>query len=92
MNLKHKDGLKVVQDLIEKADILVENYVPGKLNELGLGYEECKKLNPRLIYASITGAVDFPRPFEPSFTNARSRVRSNWTIFEKSRVRYRHPI
>jgi succinate--hydroxymethylglutarate CoA-transferase len=33
----------------------IENYVPGKLNEMRLGYEDCKKLNPRLVYASITG-------------------------------------
>ena len=33
----------------------VENYVPGKLAEMGFGYEDCKKLNPRLIYASVSG-------------------------------------
>lgn len=33
----------------------MRSYVPGKLAEMGLGYEDCKRLNPRLIYASITG-------------------------------------
>jgi hypothetical protein len=33
----------------------VENYVPGKLAEMGLGYEQLKEINPKLIYASITG-------------------------------------
>ncbi|KAK4706141.1 succinate---hydroxymethylglutarate CoA-transferase, partial [Phenoliferia sp. Uapishka_3] len=55
VNLKAAGGLKVVQDLIRKADVLIENYVPGKLNELGLSYEACKAINPKLIYASITG-------------------------------------
>ena len=55
LNLKSTQGLDVVERLIKKCDVLVENYVPGKLEELGLGYERVKKLNPRLIYASISG-------------------------------------
>ncbi len=41
--------------LARSSDILVENYVPGKLAKLGLGYTQLKTENPRLIYASITG-------------------------------------
>lgn len=37
------------------SDVLVENYIPGKLEEMGLGYETLKELNPKLVYASITG-------------------------------------
>ncbi|KAM0755366.1 CAIB/BAIF family enzyme [Meredithblackwellia eburnea MCA 4105] len=55
VNLKNPNGLKIVHELIKKADVLLENYVPGKLEELGLSYEACKAINPRLIYASITG-------------------------------------
>lgn len=44
-----------MKELIAKADILLENYVPGKLAEMGLGYEDCKEINPKLIYASISG-------------------------------------
>jgi succinate--hydroxymethylglutarate CoA-transferase len=44
-----------VRQLVEQADVLVENYVPGKLAEMGLGYEQLKEINPKLIYASITG-------------------------------------
>ncbi|KDE06820.1 hypothetical protein MVLG_02856 [Microbotryum lychnidis-dioicae p1A1 Lamole] len=55
INLKHPEGLKLVLELVKKADVLVENYVPGKLAELGLSYETCKRLNPKLIYASISG-------------------------------------
>lgn len=44
-----------VFQLAASSDVLVENYLPGKLDELGLGYEELRKLNPRLIYVTITG-------------------------------------
>ncbi|KAJ3830634.1 CoA-transferase family III domain-containing protein [Lentinula raphanica] len=55
VNFKDPAGLEIVHKLIEQADVLVENYIPGKLAKLGLGWEQCHKLNPRLIYASITG-------------------------------------
>lgn len=50
-----KRGTNIIYDLAEKCDILVENYVPGKLSEYNLGYEDIKKINPSLIYCSITG-------------------------------------
>ncbi|CAL1713047.1 unnamed protein product [Somion occarium] len=55
VNLKRPEGLEIVYKLIKEADVLVENYIPGKLASMGLGWEDCKKINPRLIYASITG-------------------------------------
>ncbi|CAJ0637473.1 14252_t:CDS:10 [Entrophospora sp. SA101] len=55
INLKSVEGVKVVKDLVEKSDIFVENYIPGKLDKLGIGYEQLNKINPRLIYTSITG-------------------------------------
>ena len=55
MNFKHPDGLAIVQKLVAQSDVLVENFISGKLAEMGLGWEECRKINPRLIYASITG-------------------------------------
>jgi len=55
VNIRSEEGRKLVQDLATKVDVLVENYVPGKLDEMGLGYETLKALNPRLIYTSITG-------------------------------------
>lgn len=50
-----KRGTKIIYDLAEKCDILVENYVPGKLSEYSLGYEHVQKINPAIIYCSITG-------------------------------------
>ncbi|KAF9114758.1 hypothetical protein BGW39_003261, partial [Mortierella sp. 14UC] len=55
VNFRTKEGQEIIHDLVKKSDILVENYVPGKLEKYGLGYEQVKKLNPKLIYASITG-------------------------------------
>ncbi|KXN88152.1 Succinate--hydroxymethylglutarate CoA-transferase [Leucoagaricus sp. SymC.cos] len=55
VNFKTSEGLKIIRQLIERSDVLVENFVSGKLASLGLGWEDCKKINERLIYASITG-------------------------------------
>ncbi|KAA1469966.1 CoA-transferase family III [Dentipellis sp. KUC8613] len=55
VNFKDPAGLDILRKLVEKSDVLVENYIPGKLASMGLGWEDCKKWNPRLIYASITG-------------------------------------
>jgi CoA:oxalate CoA-transferase len=55
LNLKHPKGLEIAKKLAAKADILLENFAPGGMEKLGLGYEELGKLNRRLIYASISG-------------------------------------
>lgn len=55
VNFKHPDGLQILHKLIKDADILVENFVPGKLDTMGLGWETCRGINPKLIYASISG-------------------------------------
>ncbi|XP_023012350.2 succinyl-CoA:glutarate CoA-transferase [Leptinotarsa decemlineata] len=55
VDLKSPKGKDIIYKLAEKSDVFVENYVPGKLDELGLGYEELKKIAPSLIYCSITG-------------------------------------
>jgi len=50
-----KKGKDIVYELAQTCDVLVENYVPGKLNSIGLGYENMAKIAPRLIYCSLTG-------------------------------------
>ena len=55
VNFKTPEGLAIVRKLVERADVLVENFVSGKLASMGLGWEDCKRINERLIYASITG-------------------------------------
>lgn len=55
LDLKHPDGAAVLRRLIPTADALVSNIRPAGLARLGFGYEACRELNPRLIYASATG-------------------------------------
>ncbi|RWS27401.1 hypothetical protein B4U80_11578, partial [Leptotrombidium deliense] len=55
VDLKRREGMQIVKELAIKSDVFVENYLPGKMDELGLGYKELKNLNPRLIYCSISG-------------------------------------
>jgi crotonobetainyl-CoA:carnitine CoA-transferase CaiB-like acyl-CoA transferase len=62
LDLKRAAGLGVAMDLVGRADVLVENFRPGALERLGLGYEACAALNPRLIYCSEKGFL--PGPYE----------------------------
>ena len=55
VNMKSPDGIALIRDLAKRADILVENFRPGVMERLGLGYEALQAANPRLIYASISG-------------------------------------
>jgi CoA:oxalate CoA-transferase len=55
LNLKHQSGVKVFKDLVRISDVLVQSYSPGAMDRLGLGYEELRKINPKLIYASLSG-------------------------------------
>jgi len=55
LNLKSNEGKAIAIKLLENADVAVENFVPGVMDKLGLGYEAVSKLNPRVIYCSISG-------------------------------------
>lgn len=55
LNLKDPEGIKIARKIIAKADILVENFRPGVMERLGLGYEDMKKANPGLVYCSSSG-------------------------------------
>lgn len=55
LNLKHPDGVAIFKDMLPQADVMVENFGPGTIENLGLGYDVVKAINPRLIYASIKG-------------------------------------
>ncbi|AUX69102.1 formyl-CoA transferase [Porphyrobacter sp. HT-58-2] len=62
LDLKSPEGIAVAQDLIARADVLVENFRPGALDRLGLDYDTCAAANPRLIYCSEKGFL--PGPYE----------------------------
>jgi formyl-CoA transferase/CoA:oxalate CoA-transferase len=55
IDLKHPEGLDLCLRLVDKMDVLVENFRPGSMDRLGLGYEAVRQRNPRLIYCSISG-------------------------------------
>jgi succinate--hydroxymethylglutarate CoA-transferase len=55
LSFKEKAGVDIITKLAKNTDIVVENYLPGSLKKYGLDYESLAKINPRLIYASVTG-------------------------------------
>jgi crotonobetainyl-CoA:carnitine CoA-transferase CaiB-like acyl-CoA transferase len=54
VDLKDPRGLELMHKLVKSADVFVENYRPGALDRLGLGYDELARLNPRLVYCSVS--------------------------------------
>ncbi|MFP5307072.1 MAG: CaiB/BaiF CoA transferase family protein [Gammaproteobacteria bacterium] len=68
VDLKTEAGVQLARDLAAKSDILIENYRPGVMDRLGLGYDSLSKLNPRLIYCAISGfGMTGPLRDRPSF-------------------------
>ena len=68
LNLKHPDGRRVLDALLERADVLVENFRPGTLERMGLGYAEVARRRPGLVYCSISGfGQTGPRRREPGY-------------------------
>lgn len=55
IDLKHPDGVAVFKDLVCSADALVQNFRAGVTGRLGIGYEDLRQVNPRLVYCSISG-------------------------------------
>ncbi len=55
LNLKHPDGLNVLKELLADADILIENFRPGVLEKLGLGWDVLHALNPKLVMVRLSG-------------------------------------
>jgi formyl-CoA transferase len=68
LNLKTPEGIAILKKLVEKADVLVENFRPDVKSRLGIDYESLKAINPRLVYASISGfGQDGPLRDRPGF-------------------------
>lgn len=55
LNLKTEEGRTVLEDLVAEADVLLENYSPGTMEKLGVGYDTLSEINPQLIYAQGSG-------------------------------------
>jgi len=67
IDLKAKEGAELFRELVKGADVVIDNYRVGALDGLGLGYDELSKINPRLIYCSISG-------FGPNGPKAQERA------------------
>ena len=68
LNLKQPEGIAILHRLVERADVLVENFRPDVKDRLGIGYEALSAINPRLVYASISGfGQDGPYAGRPGF-------------------------
>lgn len=55
VDLQHPEGARVAFELARRADVIIENFLPGVADRLGLGYETVRAVNPAVIYASVTG-------------------------------------
>jgi len=68
LDLKQSEGVALARELAAQCDIVIENYRPGVMDRLGLGYEALSSINPRLIYCAISGfGLDGPLRDRPSF-------------------------
>jgi CoA:oxalate CoA-transferase len=68
LNIASEKGRDIVKKLVAQVDVVIENFSPGTMDKLGLGYKELCKINPKLIYASISGyGHTGPRKDEVSF-------------------------
>lgn len=55
LNLKAPEGKEIFKEMVKKADIVIENYRPGTMEKLGLGYDVLKEINPGIIYGAVSG-------------------------------------
>lgn len=55
LNLKSDEGKDIFKKLVAQSDIVLENYRPGVMERLGLGYEDLKKINPAIVYGCVSG-------------------------------------
>jgi CoA:oxalate CoA-transferase len=78
VDLKNESGLATLRALLAKADVLIQNFRPGVIERLGLDYDHVRQINPRLVYASISGYGEegpwVRRPGQDLLAQARSGV------------------
>ncbi len=55
INLKEKDGINIFKSMVKKSDVVIENYRKGTMEKLGIGYNELKRINPKIILCEISG-------------------------------------
>ena len=96
INIKDPRGLKLMHELTDSADVFVENYRPGALNKLGLGFDELSGRNPKLVYCSVSAfghtGPDSQRPGFGLIAEARSGAQSLLGMPGEAPTLFRMPI
>lgn len=81
IDLATPEGPQVLKDLVASADILIENFRPGTMDKLGVGWEVLREINPRLVYAAISGyGQTGSRSRRPAFDNTAQAAGGLWSM------------
>ncbi|MCP9955606.1 CaiB/BaiF CoA transferase family protein [Actinomadura madurae] len=81
LDLSQPDGKELLKKLVRRADVLVENFRPGTMDKLGVGYETLREQNPRLVYTAISGyGQSGPYRRRPAYDNSAQAAGGLWSI------------
>ena len=81
LQLRSQEGMEMLKKLIAKSDVMIENYRPGTISKMGLGYEQVRVINPRLILASISGfGQTGPDALKPAFDPVAQAVGGLYSV------------
>jgi CoA:oxalate CoA-transferase len=81
LNLKTERGKKLFQEMVVKADVVIENFRPGTMEKLGLGYSALKSINPRIVYTAISGfGQSGPNTLRPAYDNSAQASGGLWSM------------
>jgi CoA:oxalate CoA-transferase len=81
LDLKSAEGRELFLDMVKKAHVVVENFRPGTLQKLGLGYDELQRVNPRLVYTAISGfGQSGPNSTRPAYDNSAQASGGLWSM------------
>ena len=81
LDLKHPGGKLLLREMVAKADVLIENFRPGTMDKLGLGWLVLKTINPRLIYTCISGyGHEGPHSLRPAYDSTAQAAGGLWSM------------
>jgi crotonobetainyl-CoA:carnitine CoA-transferase CaiB-like acyl-CoA transferase len=81
LDLKHPEGKRLLRELAAKADVVIENFRPGTMDKLGLGWPVLQALNPRLVYTCISGyGHEGPHSLRPAYDSTAQAAGGLWSM------------
>jgi CoA:oxalate CoA-transferase len=81
LDLGHEDGKRALRALVRHADVLVENFRPGTMDKLGLGWDALREVNPRLVYTALSGfGQTGPYRRRPAYDNSAQATGGLWSM------------